>query len=216
MLYTEWNYTATIETTVVVMPDGCRDILILEDTHSEPELLLTEWDDRARSVRLERGKKISGFRLRPGMSFDSRDLVNLGIDADEIRSYMDSELASSSEVSDLIEALSDPCKSLQRVARQAGISERTLQRRLKMLGLPKPEYWRLLSRARIAATALPCRVSLVEIANTYGYSDQPHMTREFVRWFGTTPAQLRGDPSLLSEVSQPGLGNWTFEQISIK
>ena len=42
------------------------------------------------------------------------------------------------------------------------------------------------------------------------------MTRDFVRWFGATPAVLRRDHGLLGTLDQPGLGNWAGEQISIR
>ncbi|MBI1651000.1 hypothetical protein C6Y62_12440 [Hyphomicrobium sulfonivorans] len=45
----------------------------------------------------------------------------------------------------------------------------------------------------------------------YGYSDQAHMTREFVRWFGRSPEKLRQNPSAMSDLLQPGLGNWSEE-----
>ena len=45
---------------------------------------------------------------------------------------------------------------------------------------------------------------------------QAHMTREFVQWFAVTPSRLRRNPDLLNVICQPGLGNWTTEQISIK
>ncbi|MCV0349614.1 MAG: helix-turn-helix domain-containing protein [Nitratireductor sp.] len=90
-------------------------------------------------------------------------------------------------------------------------SERTLQRRFKHLSLPTPAFWRQLGRARRAVQALPCRVPLAEIAAHYGYSDQAHMTREFVRWFGWTPVQLRRNPAAIADLAQPGLGNWSLE-----
>ncbi len=116
----------------------------------------------------------------------------------------------------LIVALAAPEASLRRAARLIGVSERTLQRRFRSLGLPTPDFWRLLGRARNAARALPCRVSLADIACAFGYSDQAHMTHDFVRWFGVTPAELRRNRGLLRMLDQPGLGNWTGEQISIR
>jgi AraC-like DNA-binding protein len=37
------------------------------------------------------------------------------------------------------------------------------------------------------------------------------MTREFVRWFGRTPVQLRRNPAAMTDLAQPGLGNWSVE-----
>jgi len=111
----------------------------------------------------------------------------------------------------MIDALCLPGNSVHRLARQQGVSERTLQRRFSDLSLPTPAFWRQLGRARRAVQALQCRVPLAEIAAHYGYSDQAHMTREFVRWFGRTPVQLRRNPASMTDLAQPGLGNWSGE-----
>ena len=216
MFFAPWKHNAVSDSDAVVVPDGCRDILIVEDEYSESSIKLTDWDDRARTVRLTKGQRISGFRLCPGLSVDGNDLVGLEASENEISNFIEYSAAANSESIDMVHQLTDYNVSLQSIARQAGVSTRTLQRQFKKLKLPRPEYWRLLSRARLAASASPCRAPLVEIAVAYGYSDQSHMTRDFTRWFGVTPAQLRQNPALLEEVSQLGVGNWTVEHISIR
>ena len=216
MLYTEWTYSATTDSPVTIMPDGCRDILIIEHTTPSFKIQFTDWDDCARTVRLTTGQRFIGFRLRPGLTVNYKDLVNLEINAEEIKQFIVSEADINDDSSDVIEALGTNRITLQEVVKQLGVSIRTLQRHFSKLGLPSPEYWRLLSRARSAAASLSSRTPLVEIADMHGYSDQSHMTREFVRWFGVTPHHLRSEATLLSEVCQPGVGNWTFEHISMR
>lgn len=216
MFYTNWKYRATSDCEVAVMPDGCKDILLIKDTHSEPNIELTDWDDQVRTVELKKGQRISGFRLCPGLTINSKDLLGTETDENSICNLIEDLASTKSESIALVQEISDYGASILSVARQAGVSTRTLQRQFNRLGLPKPEFWRLLCRARLAASALPCRVPLVEIAVAYGYSDQSHMTRDFTRWFGVTPAQLRQDSLLLDEVCQLGLGNWTGEHISIR
>lgn len=58
--------------------------------------------------------------------------------------------------------------------------------------------------------------SLTDVAHSTGFTDQAHMTREFVRWFGQTPGGLRRQPKVLDMLRQPALGNWTGEQISTR
>ena len=116
----------------------------------------------------------------------------------------------------LIDALAEPEASTRKVAKLAGVSERTLQRRFKRDQLPSPDFWRLLGRVRRAAQALADEIPLAQLADIFGYSDQAHMTREFVRWFRATPTQIRQNPDLLKQICQPGLGNWTGEQISTR
>lgn len=216
MFFEPWKHNAISNSDAVVVPDGCRDILIVEDASTESSIKLTDWDERARTVHLIKGQRILGFRLCPGLSVDSNDLVGLEASENEISEFIEHSAAVNKESIDLVHQLTTNNASFQSVARQAGVSTRTLQRQFKKLKLPRPEYWRLLSRARLAASALPCRAPLAEIAITYGYSDQSHMTRDFTRWFGVTPAQLRQNSALLEEVNQLGVGNWTVEHISIR
>jgi len=216
MFFTPWKHNVVSDSNAVVVPDGCRDILIVDDAHSETSIELTDWDDCVRTVRLTKGLRMSGFRLCPGLSVDDNDLIGLEASETGMINFIEHSAAVNRESIDLVHQLTGYNVSIQSVAKQAGVSTRTLQRQFKKLELPKPEYWRLLSRARLAASALPSRAPLVDIAVAYGYSDQSHMTRDFTRWFGTTPAQLSEDSALLEEVCQLGVGNWTVEHISIR
>jgi len=216
MFFTQWKHTAASDSDTVVVPDGCRDILLVEDAHCEASVILTDWDDRARTAQLTKGQRITGYRLCPGLSVNDDELLELKADEKAINNFIEYLAAANNETINIVRELADSTISLQSVATQAGVSTRTLQRQFKKLKLPRPEYWRLLSRARLAASALTSRAPLTEIALANGYSDQSHMTRDLTRWFGVTPAQLRQDSSLLKTVNQLGLGNWTGEHISIK
>ena len=55
MFYAKWKHRAVSDSDVVVLPDGCKDILIVEDACSESNIKLTDWDDRARTVSLKKG-----------------------------------------------------------------------------------------------------------------------------------------------------------------
>ena len=46
----------------------------------------------------------------------------------------------------------------------------------------------------------------LDAAATWGYSDQAHMTREFKRWLGTTPAALRTQPDIHEALQAAGYG----------
>lgn len=74
-----------------------------------------------------------------------------------------------------------------------GRSPRWLERVfLQTVGVT-PKFFSQLTRARHAAGILDSSpaASLAEAAHDAGYADQSHMTREFVRIFGTTPARRR-------------------------
>ena len=192
----------------VVLPDGCRDIVISADG-----VVLTDWDMQPRRITLMPGERMIGYRLRPGIVFDPACLA-------EVKTSADAESliagADDLDIADAIDLLAGSDISLTNVARQCGVSLRGLQRHFRSHGQPRPAFWRMLGRARRAAIALGSDVPLVDVADIYGYADQAHMTRAFRRWFGATPASIRADAGLRTEIDQPALGTWTDEQISIR
>jgi|TARA_R110002110_G_scaffold151701_1_gene343989 AraC-like DNA-binding protein len=214
VLYHRWEYSVTADETSIIQPDGCRDVILVSRPNEPDEIRITNWDSQPQAVRLLKGTKMVGYRLSPGTTIATTVLMNNDPNTFVLEGMIESEGTQSLEIFELIETLAQSNLTVQQVARQSGRTVRTLQRQFRDLSLPSPDYWRLLGRARRAAKALPCRVPLVEIAHEYGYSDQAHMTREFVRWFGNTPSRLRQDKVSIVEISQPGLGNWLKESRS--
>lgn len=79
------------------------------------------------------------------------------------------------------------------VARAAGVSRRTLERRIRDAVGVSPGVLSRIARFRRASDVLVSRtdLTLAQVAFACGYSDQPHLTREVRRWGHTTPARLR-------------------------
>lgn len=205
-----WSHKVEADEMAVVLPDGCLDIVVRTCTKTgQATVLATRWDLAPRSVSLCAGISVTGYRLRPGTTVALRDLSHEISDLSGLEAEIGHITKDDHEVSEIIDALGLPDSSVYGLARQQGGSERTLQRHFKALSLPSPKFWRQLGRARRAVQALPCRAPLSDIALAYGYSDQAHMTREFVRWFGATPVQLGQDPDAMRNLAQPGLGNWS-------
>ena len=207
MRYCRWEYTAISDEVSIIQPDGCCDIIFVSDPDVGPELRLTQWDDRPRHAQLKAGTTLIGYRLSPGLVLDTDSCERLASDPSLLDEIIEG-MTDNNETVNVIDALTEAKATVAQVARQTGVSVRTLQRRFHQLSLPSPEYWRLLGRARRTTRVLLYPIPLAEIATAYGYSDQAHMTREFVRWFGHTPARLRRDGGLLAQIGQPGLGNW--------
>lgn len=208
-LWVEWTYQSGGGSSTV-FPDGCRD-LILTETGS----FTTELDLTPRLTNLRSGARLTGFRLRPGVALAPSDTRPDGSDIDAIRRFLETHAIRDPATEDIITALSggddDPA-----TLGHSDAARRSLQRRFQRRGLPPPQVWRGLARARRAAMLLNGPLPLAEIALICGYSDQAHLTRECRRWFGAPPARLRKDRTALTILSQPGLGNWTGEQISIR
>lgn len=212
-LFHRWNYTAKTDETAIVLPDGCCDILVVSQPDNGPDVLrLTDWDAAPKSVKISAGSSITGYRLRPGTTVTFSQIEKTAPDLSNLGQQIEDAIVQDQESTEIIAALSRPNETVERAARQQGVTPRTLQRHFKTLSLPSPGFWRLLGRARAAAQALPCRVPLCDIAFEYGFSDQAHMTREFVRWFGQTPVNLRRNPAAMSDLAQPGLGNWSGDE----
>lgn len=215
-LFQEWRHRADRAERAVIFPDGCRDVLISRSPGAAARVTLTPFDFRPRLVALPRGTRMSGYRLRPGAVVGQRVLYRIAADSDGIAEILGNELGECDETDEAILALATTEATPAGVAKGLGVSARSLQRHFRRMGLPPPDYWRLLGRARRAAGILATGAPLAEIALDCGLSDQAHMTRELRRWFGTAPAQLRRDAPLLGLLRQPALGNWTDEQISTR
>ncbi len=79
-----------------------------------------------------------------------------------------------------------------RVARDSQITARQVERRVRTLTRTSPKQLACLcsfQRARDAIWANPA-IDLVRLAIDAGYADQPHMTQQFRRYAGQTPAQF--------------------------
>lgn len=214
--FLKWQHHAVEAEASPVFPDGCRDVLIIQRYAEPVRVVLTEYDTRPRRAELASDTMITGYRLRPGVIIKPQALEAVASNLLNVEDILGSEIAISAETDEAVQALGQPGSSLPSVSRQLGVSSRTLQRRFRALGLPPPDYWRQLTRARQAVRQFQHATSLTDIAHDCGYSDQAHMTRECVRWFGLPPAQLRRKPHLLDLLIQPALGNWTGEQISTR
>lgn len=214
--YQKWEYQPSSTERSLVFPDGCRDILVFHSQGKRYRIVQTDLDFAPRTVSHRSSTAITGYRLRPGMAVTDNALAAIHAGEADPEQILASEPHLQPGLEPVIAALSDVSETFTCVIKNSGASARTLQRQFSRQGLPAPEYWRLLGRARRAAQLLSYPHRLAEIAADCSYSDQAHMTREFKRWFGLTPAKLRQDKDVLNEVCQSGLGNWTSEQISIR
>lgn len=215
--YHSWRFRAEAPERHIVFPDGCRDVLLIRGPEGgAPRVRLTAFDLRPRPVLLPAGTEIAGYRLRPGAAPAPRLLAEIAADPGRAGAILAEGAGAWGELDDAIAALTAPGATVRAVSRALGVSARTMQRHFVARGLPPPEYWRLLARARRAAAALAGPGPLAEVAVECGFSDQAHMTRDCVRWFGIPPARLRADPATRGILAQPALGNWTGEQSSTR
>lgn len=92
----------------------------------------------------------------------------------------------------LIERISDQGDvKLKSVAREIGMSPRTLQRRLKSSGVDFEELRDETRRSEALRLVRLGKYTATEIAYMVGYSDPAHFTRAFKRWTGNAPSRFR-------------------------
>ena len=79
-----------------------------------------------------------------------------------------------------------PASTLERVA---GIDRFTIARHFRRAFATSPDRYRTLRRLALARTAIESGRSLAQTASEVGFADQSHMTRQFKRTYGLTPAR---------------------------
>ncbi len=210
-----WAYVAEVATAEVILPDGCRDVIVIFE-EGVARCFLSELQDGPRLAEIEAGQRMEGFRMRPGALVDM-ERIERGLQdgLEDVAGLVAENSAVCVDVEDALGLLAFAAPSVACVAAELGVSVRTLQRVFARRGLPPPEFWLLLARARRAA-GLIGGAPLADVAYGAGYADQAHMTREFRRWFGAAPARFARDAGMLEAVRQSGFGGATGEQISTR
>jgi AraC-like DNA-binding protein len=203
-----WSFSAKETCVTKVVPDGCCDIIIVEDSKS-PTWLLSELNDSVYDVTCVAGEKMRGIRLESGTQIDQVALaqwmkshhVNELFIADQIDEFC----KRSTSLSEILKCLShEEVGNVQAVANELGVSLRTLQRVIKRGTQRTPYFWFSLARMRRAAKSLHKFDRLADVAAAFHFSDQAHMTRDMKSWLGLPPSQIIGDIELLSLLSEPG------------
>ncbi len=209
-----WQYTVHAATHSVVLPDGCRDLILLAPAGQVPQWVVTELDDTARPLHSAAGDQYWGYRLHPGALVDGDALLQAiqhskPRDAHDALALVDALVRVDSRVEDALDSLKHST-CVASASRQLGVSERSLQRLVTSSTGRAPVYWRGLARVRRAAQVLagtwPDAPPLAQLAADHGYADQAHMSRAFRHWLGCTPSALLASPTLRELVSASGYG----------
>lgn len=206
-----WAYCGASQSTVNVFPDGCCDLIWHAPPGESPTWLLTELADTSYAVDCRPQHAMVGFRLRPGVQLDGQSLLDAmaNFDAHDKPRLL-------SVISDLAridlrvdEALG--CIAQSSTVRQAqqtlGVLERSLERLVQSATGRSPIYWRQLARARKTVLAVFGAGALGDVALANGYTDQAHMGRDFQRWFGASPGNIRRRPADFWAITASGYSN---------
>lgn len=207
-----WQYTVQTASQGVVLPDGCRDLILVATPGQAPRWMVSSLDDTVRTIDRLAGQRFWGYRLHPGALVDEAALLRAihdgrPRDGHDALVLVDALVRIDSRVVDALHSLQHSA-SVDAAACQLGVSQRSLQRVVTTATGRAPGYWKALARVRRVAQALASPAadgpSLAQLAADHGYADQAHMSRAFRRWFGCTPSGLQASPRLRELVSASG------------
>jgi len=207
-LLDKWQSSPAADTNAVVIPDGCRDLIMRCLPGGKPDWFVSSLTNCAYDVSIDAGDIMRGFRLKPGTSIDQKRLLDSvqhrQVDFNDICCRIESFSSLSMNTAEALGCLALEGNTAASAASQLGVGLRTLQRLLiRKTGQP-PTYWMLLARVRRAARAIVDKQPLAEIAYNHDYADQAHMSREFKRWLNISPSRLKLRPEILNRLNEPG------------
>ena len=207
-LCASWFSHITEDSKEMVLPDGCRDLIIKKTNGKTSESFISPLFSQSKIIQLEGHSSFSGFRLKAGVRINEAGILsaihNRNIDAIEISNLIDDFTSIDYRTEEVLNCLASDVTSIKQASFQLGVSVRTLQRLIMKETEQPPSYWFQLSRVRKAARELLEDTPLIEIANMYGFTDQPHMNREFKRWFMMTPLDILKSEPILSQLKDVG------------
>jgi AraC-like DNA-binding protein len=216
VLLESWSFSATEPTHSIVLPDGCRDLIFRNVVGIDQRCFISDLATSAYAVECELGSTFVGYRFHPGVVINDSALLRAissrhTLEDADLRCAIFDHVRLDERVKAALASLAVHSK-VSKAAHAEGVCERTLERLVRrQTGWP-PSYWKCLARVRRAARSLthPARdnstlaQSLAELAADHHFADQAHLSREFRRWFGVTPAQYRASPELRRTVASSG------------
>ena len=205
-----WESTAESDGAIRVIPDGCRDFIMMSTSGEELDCFVSPLFDWTHRLTVKADTRYVGFRMKPGAQIDENELLaSVPTDAMDVKdvTFLLNEFSQQKEaVEEALNCLSSDIQTVAQAAKEIGVSQRTLQRLIVKESDRSPVYWMMLARARKAERALFNPISLVDVAEQFGYSDQSHMAREMKRWFGVSPSVLRNSPDIHFQLNETGYG----------
>ena len=205
-----WEFESFQHCETSVLPDGCRDIIVRECPNKAHTWFVSELGCSAYNVPCVAGTRMRGLRLGPDVQILESDLTSWLQTRNPLELFESDQLdefcLTSENLTTALAGLASGQRTVLFVAKELGVSLRTLERLVKSSTDKSPYFWFSLARARKAGRVLESAISLSDVAFESGFADQAHMTREMKKWFGRTPAQLRMDKDFMSALAEPGYG----------
>jgi len=204
----EWQSTHETNTTAIIIPDGCRDLIMRIAPGGKPHWFISSLEDHTYAVSIKMGEVLKGYRLKPGARIDKEGLLASVQDrhfetTDLCEQINDFSFLSPSTV-EALDCLACNQTTVAKTAIELGVSQRSLQRLFIQETGRSPVYWMSLARVRKSARTVLTSLPLAEIAALHGYADQAHMSREFKRWLNISPSRLQEDRKVCDQLNAAG------------
>lgn len=205
-----WLGKSTTASNIIILPDGCRDLIIkIKDGHA-PNWYVSPLFDHSKNIHIEENTSTLGFRLKPGARIAEDELIasitENQLDMSELQNRLNEFTHLNTSIEEALGCLASDVTSIGQAAIRLGVSPRTLQRLVIKETERSPSYWFQLARARKSARSLTQILPLVEVADRYGFSDQSHMCREFKRWFLSSPSEIVKTSGISDQLAATGYG----------
>ena len=195
-----WHRPAGAAAKATILPDGCRDLIVVENVLGHRRAFVSPLDRAPREVNVEPSSRVWGLRLLPGTRIHG-DLHELAQCSEpDLARYGASMIERPTNLQEAFDALAHSF-TVRQAAQSCGVGERSFSRWFNKHEVETPQFFLQLQRVRRAARAVARWAgetgNLADIAFDFGYADQAHMMRAFRRWLGQTPAALAACPNPL-------------------
>jgi AraC-like DNA-binding protein len=205
-----WTGISTVRSNLLILPDGCRDLIVKIKPGHAPNCYVSPLFDQAKIIQTEVNTSTIGYRLKPGIQIAEEDLITKIADdtlyPDELENVLNEFTHLSASTEEVLACLAAGVKSINHASKILGVSTRTLQRFVFKETTKSPSYWLQLARLRKAGKSLVQGKAMAEVADQYGYSDQSHMCREFKRWTHCSPAEVVNSSEVAEQFNVTGYG----------
>ena len=204
-----WVSTAKANCTSIIIPDGCRDLIMKQKKGQKPDWFISPLFNQSKFLQVNEDVDFVGFRIKPGTIIDEEKLLQ-SIQQNEfhqadIENVINDFTARQRSIEEALKCLSsDDTHSVLDASLRLGVSIRTLQRLVSRNTSRTPSFWFQLARVKRAGKAIATSNNFIEVAYDYGFSDHAHMCREFKRWFNLSPSEIDSHPDIKRQLQTTG------------